>query len=391
MNRQNNQPVRNESASTALFECTARARMGAPYLIGVLDGEGIGPEIIAISLDLLKAIERTRQLRFELRRGGKIGKDAIVESGQALSPDVIEFCHQLFRDGGVLFCGPGSERFVYDLRLKFDLYCKLAPIQPLPALVGTGPLKPSAMEGVDILVVRENTGGLYQGQYGIDVSGGERRAWQRFDYTESQVERILDTAAKLAARRRGELCVVTKPGGAPSISRLWEDVATATCAAHGVNLRILEIDNACYQIIADAQHFDVLVAPNLFGDIVADNAALLLGSRGLSYSVNYSPEGRAVYQTGHGAAHDLAGSDRANPIGQILSLAMLLEQGFGLAEIALEIRHAVNDTLAAGWRTADIATRGSHVVGSRSLGERIATRLVERLTCEARQAGHSLL
>lgn len=365
---------------TGIFDNARRHQPSSPYLIGVLPGEGIGPEIIAISLALLEIIEQARPMRFELRWGGKIGKEAIAETGQALSPEVIGFCRQLFREGGALFCGPGGERFVYDLRLEFDLYCKLAPIQPLPALASAGPLKPSTTEGVDIMVVRENTGGLYQGQYGIDETGGKRRAWQHFDYSESQVTRILNTAAKLAARRQGSLCAITKPGGTPSISRLWEERAIAECATHGVSLRVLEVDNACYQIIADARHFDVVVAPNLFGDIIADNAALLLGSRGMSYSANYSPVGHAVYQTGHGAAHDLACTDRANPIGQILSLAMLLEQSFGLNEIAMEIRQATDDTLAAGWRTADIAVSGCHVIGSRILGEMIASRLKERLS-----------
>jgi 3-isopropylmalate dehydrogenase len=361
----------------ANFECTS-----PPFHIGVLPGEGIGPEIITISLALLEVIEQARPVHFKLRWGGKIGKEAIAETGRALSTEVVGFCRQLFNEGGALLCGPGGERFVYDLRLEFDLYCKLAPIQPLPALVGTGPLKPSTMEDVDILVVRENTGGLYQGQYGVDEVGGKQRAWQQFDYSESQVTRILNTAAKLAARRRGSLCAINKPGGTPSISRLWEERAISESATHGVSLRMLEIDNACYQIIADARHFDVVVAPNLFGDIIADNAALLLGSRGMSYSANYSPTGHAVYQTGHGAAHDLTGTDRANPIGQILSLAMLLEQSFGLNEIAMEIRQATDDTLAAGWRTADIATSGSRVVGSRELGEKIATRLRERLSTQ---------
>jgi 3-isopropylmalate dehydrogenase len=365
---------------TGVFEDARPENPSSPYIVGVLSGEGIGPDIISISLSLLKVIEQLRPVCFDLRWGGKIGKEAIAESGNALSSEVISFCRQLFNDGGALFCGPGGERFVYNLRLEFDLYCKLAPIQPMPALIGVGALKPSAMENVDILVVRENTGGLYQGQYGFDGEDGKRRAWQNFHYSEQQVTRILNTAAKLAARRKGSLCAVTKPGGAPSISRLWEERAISESATHGVSLRVLEVDNACYQIIADARHFDVVVAPNLFGDIIADNAALLLASRGMSYSANFSASGHAVYQTGHGAAHDLYGTDRANPIGQILSLSMMLEQSFGLNEIATEIRQSVNDTLAAGWRTPDIASAGCHVIGSKAMGEMIATRLGERLS-----------
>jgi 3-isopropylmalate dehydrogenase len=364
-------------AVTELFPRLAAGHGGTQFLVGVLDGEGIGPDIVDISLTLLKLIEASRPLRFELRRGGKIGKDAVTELGCALTPEVTSFCRQLFEDGGALFCGPGGERFVYDLRREFDLYCKLVPIQPLPALIGTGPLRPTVMQGVDILIVRETTGGLYQGQYGVDL--GQRRAWQRFEYSGHQVARIIDVAVKAAEQRRNSLTVITKSGGVPSISQMWEELACAACQARGVSVRLLEVDNACYQIIADPRSFDVVVAPNLFGDIVADDAALLLGSRGVSCSANYSSAGCAVYQTGHGAAHDLTGTDRANPVGQILALAMMLEHSFGLSDIAAEVRHAVDDVLGAGWRTADIAAPGSHVVGTRALGEYIAERLCKRL------------
>ncbi len=351
----------------------------SPYTIGILPGEGIGPEIIAASLGLLGVIQDHYPISFDLRWGGKIGKDAIAESGQALSEEVIRFCNELFRCDSPVFCGPGGERFVYDLRRQFDLYCKLAPIDPLPAMAGTGPLKPSAVASVDILVVRESTGGLYQGNFGFEQINGARHAYHRFDYVDTQVVRIMDVASRIANHRSGKLCVVTKPGGVPSISRLWEEMATESSIRHGVELRTLEIDNACYQIIADAGNFDVVVAPNMFGDVIVDNAALLLGSRGMSYSANFSASGCAVYQTGHGAAHDLTGMDRANPIGQMLSLAMLLQESFGLSDIAAEIRLAINDTVAAGWRTADIAFPGCQVVGTRALAEHISNSLHTRL------------
>lgn len=350
-----------------------------PHLIGILPGEGIGPEIIEVSIDLLKVIEARLPVAFDLRVGGKIGKDAIKESGKALTEEVVRFSRGIFDLGCPLLCGPGGERFVYDLRRQFDLYCKLAPIAPLPSMAGTGPLKASAVQGVDILVVRENTGGLYQGEFGMEQVDGQRHAFHRFDYVDAQVERIMEAACRLAGKRNGKLCVVTKPGGVPSISQLWEDVAAASCRKHGISLRVLEIDNACYQMISDAASFDVVVAPNMFGDVIADNAALLLGSRGMSYSANYSADGFAVYQTGHGAAHDLTGLNKANPVGQMLSLAMLLHESFGMDAIANAIRESINDTLAAGWRTADIAVQGCRVVGTREISNEIATSLDKRL------------
>jgi len=363
-----------------IFPQSSTACPQRPFPIGILPGEGIGPSIIEASLVLLKVIERHFPVSFEVHWGGKIGKDAIAETGRALSDEVIAFCKAVFSQGGPVFCGPGGERFVYDLRREFDLFCKLAPIQPLAAMVDTGPLKPSAVAGVDILVVRENTGGLYQGDFGFEQKAGIRHAYHHFEYSESQVTRIIDLAARLASRRRRQLCVVTKPGGAPTISHLWEEQALIAGRAHDVELKILEVDNACYQIIANASAFDVVVAPNMFGDVIADNAALLLGSRGISHSANYSEAGHAVYQTGHGAAHDLAGLDRANPVGQMLSLAMLLRESFGLVEIAHEIRLAIDDTLAAGWCTGDIAMAGGQVVGTRALASQIAERLDERLS-----------
>ena len=358
----------------------------SPLSIGVIPGEGIGPEIIQASLGLLKVIENHYPLRFDLRWGGKIGKQALSESGQALSPEIIEFCDARFQNGEPIFCGPGGERFVYDLRRRFDLYCKLAPIQPLPALSGTGPLKPAATADVDLIIVRENTGGLYQGQYGLEIKNQTRQAYHRFDYAESQVARILETAAHLAGMRSGRLCVVTKPGGAPSISSLWEDIAVSICARHGLELRLLEIDNACYQIIADAGGFDMIAAPNMFGDVLADTAALLLGSRGMSHSANYSAAGCAVYQTGHGAAYDLSGKNIANPIGQMLSLAMLLKESFGLNDIAQQLRLAINDAVQAGWRSRDIAIPGCRLLGTQELAEKIAAGLDERLAACRQQA-----
>jgi 3-isopropylmalate dehydrogenase len=341
-------------------------------LIGILEGEGIGPEVIRACLPLLDAVRDAYGLDVELRYGGAIGKDAIAECGVPLSREVQEFCDSIFASGGALFCGPGGGRFVYDLRLRFGLYCKLVPLRPLRALQDAAVLKPSLVEGVDILVVRENLGGLYQGSFGMDEHQGLRRARHCFQYDEEQVRQILDAAGRLAVQRRGELCVVTKPGGVPSISELWREGAEALVRAIPLNLRMLEVDNACYQVLADPRSFDVVVAPNMFGDVLADTAALLLASRGMSYSANFGPGGRAVYQTGHGAAHDLAGTGRANPLGQMQSLAMLLRESFRRDAIAGRVLEAIEATLAAGWRTADIMAPGCHEVGTLELGQRVA-------------------
>ena len=153
-------------------------------------------------------------------------------------------------------------------------------------------------------------------------------------------------------------------------------------------MRLLNVDTACYQLVADARSFDVVVAPNMFGDVLADVATLLLGSRGMSSSANFGDGGLAVYQTGHGAAYDLAGQDRANPVGQILAMA-LLHESFGLEQLRLQVRDAVSDTLASGWRTADIMAPGCRAVGTRELVAQIGVRLQERLQAPRRSASRT--
>jgi 3-isopropylmalate dehydrogenase len=197
-------------------------------------------------------------------------------------------------------------------------------------------------------------------------------AFQEAVYDADQVDRLLEVALRAASARRGRLAVVTKTGGIPEVSALWLERAHAAAARTGVSLEDLEVDNACFQLVADPRRFDVVAAPNMLGDVVSDSAALILGSRGMALSANFGDDGRAVYQTGHGAAYDLAGTDRANPVAQIQALAMLLRESFGLADAAQAVEDAVVTTLAAGDRTADIAGPGSTVVGTRALAERIA-------------------
>ena len=351
----------------------------AEPLIGWIEGEGIGPELMVACRTVLDAVEAEGPVRFRHRQGGAIGKLALAESGRALTEEVAGFCRELFADNGALLCGPGGERFVYDLRRQFELYCKLVPLRPFVALADTGPLRPEAVRDVDILLVRENLGGLYQGEFSVEKSGGElEEARHSFGYTRRQVADILFSAAQLATARRGALCVVTKPGGAPSVSRLWATEARRVAATEGVALSMLEVDNAGYQLVANARAFDVVVAPNMFGDMLGDGAALLLASRGMSYSANFSHAGHAVYQTGHGAAHDLAGTDRANPLGQLQAMAMMLHESFGFVQSAEAILTAIDATLAAGLRTPDIATPGCQVVGTQAMARAVAERIPKR-------------
>jgi 3-isopropylmalate dehydrogenase len=337
----------------------------SPRVLGVVHGEGIGPEVVEAALVVLDALMRRSGLHLEVRIAGASGGHPVKE--------YVEFCRSIFAAGGTVLCGPMGGRFVYDLRAAFDLYCKLVPLHPSPALADVSIVRPERLTAVDVVIVRENVGGIYFGESGRCAEG--RIAYQHVSYSADQVVRIIEAAARLARLRRGRLSVVVKTGGVPEVSALWSEQAAAVASAHAVDLEIIEADNASFQLVADPRRFDVVVAPNLFGDLLADAATVLLGSRGMSYSANFGAEGRAVYQTGHGAAHDLAGSDRANPVAQILSVAMLLRESFGLARQAAQIETAVENVLAAGVRTLDIAGRDSRVVGTRELAECIAREL----------------
>jgi 3-isopropylmalate dehydrogenase len=371
--------VRSERRWTAaVFREPRLAPSNGTFSIGVLPGEGVGPEVIGAALEVLSAIE-TGGARFALRTGGAIGRDSEALSGKALTEEVAGFCEDVFTGGGAVLTGPGGSRFVYDLRRRFDLFCKLSPLRPIPALQETGRLKGSTVEGADILIVRENTGGEYLGEWDeiLDPKRG-RLCRHAFHYAEEHVRRLLSVAAELAASRRNQLAVVIKDGGLPTVSALWRDLAREAAAASGVELRVLDIDLCAYLLIQEPLQFDVIAASNLFGDVLADLGAVLLASRGMSFSGNFSEAGAAVYQTNHGSALDLAGRGRANPIGQISTLAMMLRESFGLHREAGWIEEAIAEVLDQGFRTFDLASPGVIVVGTEEMGRRIAERVAKR-------------
>ena len=359
-----------------------RSRRGAPdgaLTVGVLPGEGIGPEVIAVALSVLSAVEASNGARFEIRTGGPIGFDAERRSGRPLTDEVSAFCEDVFGKGGAILAGPGGGRFVYDLRRRFDLFCKLSPVRPIEPLLEAGRLKARAVVGADVLVVRENTGGEYLGEWLETSDGHEGRVCvHSYRYSERQVRRLLAVAAALAAGRRRRLDVIVKDGGIPGVSGLWRDLGREAAAKANVEVRFVDIDLAAYRLIQDPLSFDVIAASNLFGDVLADVGAVLVSSRGMSFSGNFSEEGAAVYQTNHGSALDIAGQGRANPIGQVASLAMMLRESFGLAREARWIEAGVADVLERGFRTFDIAEPGARVCGTAELGERIAAAVAEK-------------
>jgi 3-isopropylmalate dehydrogenase len=344
---------------------------GENYLIGVLDGNGIGPEVLNSTLRILAAVEAALGLSFQIRRGGLIGEAAEAEGEKSLPDSVTAFCGEIFAGHGAVLSGPGGGRYVYDLRRQFDLFCKFVPVCPWPQLAGAGKIAAAHLQQVDMLLVRDNTGGVYQGQWENRMTPEGHVAEHSFGYSEQEVYRLVEVATRAATNRRGTLHIIVKDGGVPGISALWRDVAVAVARKYSVRPVVMNVDLAAYELIQHPAQFDVLVAPNLIGDILADLAGVLVASRGLTFSGNYNPEGHGVYQTNHGCAHDLAGTDRANPAGQILSLAMLLRESFGLAEAATLIETALAETWHYGWRTDDIVEPGCRTIGTNAMTDRI--------------------
>lgn len=371
------EPVKPRLAETLHVPCPAFDSASVHH-VGIFMGEGVGPEVVPVAAALLEVLAKAGPRRFELHEGGLIGLPAKQLYGSSLSPEVTQFAGEIFEQGGALFCGPGGDRFVYEIRRQFDLYCKFTPIEPLVELRQAGQVRPEVVASADIIAIREGMGGIYQGSWEEADIDGDRVARHRFEYRESMVRRIVDVAIKLATSRRGRIHVVLKPGGIPSISSMWRRVAQEMTEEAGIALAEVEIDNAVFQLIANPGQFDVVLSPNMFGDVLADCAALLLASRGLSYSGNFNDRGNGVYQTGHGAARDISGKDVANPIGQILSLGMMLRESFCWPEADAALRQAVRETLRQGHCTGDIAMPGHVVVGTAEFGRLVRANL-ERL------------
>ncbi len=330
----------------------------SPPLIGILPGEGVGPEIIGHCLDILQAVASETGFHYQCVFGSEIGRAAERMGKPALTHDIIEFCGTVFASGGAILNGPGGGRYVYDLRRHFDLFFKISPLQAINGTPDASVFRSSHVRTIDILLTRENAQGVYQGKWtrGDSPSCGDH-AEHTFSYDQSHVCRFLEASARLAKTRKGRLTVVWKESGVPSISELWKDCALLVKKQHDVSVEMVDIDLMSYRLVQEPHAFDVIATANLFGDILGDLGAALIGSRGLSYSGNFGAHREAVYQTNHGAAYDLAGKDACNPAGQILSMAMMLRESYGRTLEALSILDGLRSVWRAGCRTADIASR----------------------------------
>lgn len=349
-------------------------------LIGVLAGDGIGPEVIREAVACLDLIgqQRSAPFRFET---GLIGGAAIDATGSAFPPATADLCRRadavlLGAVGGPQWSDPDArvrpELGLLEMRAAMGVYANLRPVATHPALYGSSPLRPERLAGVDILVVRELTGGIYFGRK-------ERTADSATDvctYTREEIERVLRMAGTLARQRRRKVASVDK-ANVLDTSRLWRGLASQIFRSEfpDVALEHVLVDAAAMHLLSRPRDFDVLVTENMFGDILTDEASMLTGSLGMLPSAALGAGTRGLYEPIHGSAPDIAGQDRANPCGTVLSAAMLLRHSLGLTAEAERLEGAVFTAIEGGHRTADIAVPGQAACGTAALGAAIRAAL----------------
>lgn len=346
--------------------------------IVLLPGDGIGPEVIREARRVLEAVAERGAHRFHFEEH-LIGGIAIDRTGDPLPASTLEACRAadvvlLGAVGGPKWDDPAAkirpEDGLLGIRRELGLYANLRPIKVLDAFLDASPLRPERVRGVDILFVRELTGGVYFGAKHVSDDGTE--ASDVMAYTAGEVARVVRVAARAARERRGKLTSVDK-ANVLEVSRLWRRVARETVTAEFDDLDYEEIlvDAMAMYVVGRPRDFDVVVTGNLFGDILTDEASMLPGSLGLLPSASLGDEPPGLYEPVHGSAPDLAGRDVANPIAAILSAAMALRYSLGLPEEADLVEGAVDRVLAEGLRTADLAGGGPSV-GTRAMGTAIA-------------------
>ncbi|MBE9054981.1 3-isopropylmalate dehydrogenase [Sphaerospermopsis sp. LEGE 08334] len=349
------------------------------YRITLLPGDGIGPEIMAVAVDVLKVVAKRFDLNFDFQTA-LIGGAAIDETGEPLPSATLDTCRSsdsvlLAAIGGYKWDSLPSDKRpeagLLGLRAGLELFANLRPAKILPQLIDASTLKKEVVEGVDIMVVRELTGGIYFGKpKGIfTTEAGERRGVNTMVYRESEIERIGKVAFETAQKRGGKLCSVDK-ANVLDVSQLWREKMTKLASEYpDVELSHLYVDNAAMQLVRAPKQFDTIVTGNLFGDILSDAAAMLTGSIGMLPSASLGASGPGVYEPVHGSAPDIAGQDKANPLAQVLSAAMMLRYDLDQPAAADLIENAVLQVLQQGDRTGDIMSPGMNLLGCRAMGE----------------------
>jgi 3-isopropylmalate dehydrogenase len=346
------------------------------FTLAVLPGDGIGPEVTAEAVRVLRAVADLFGHRLDLAEY-PVGAAGVAEAGSSLparTRDAVREADAVLL-GAVghpdLAAAEGERRpeaGLLALRKLLGVYANLRPVAVHPALRHASPLRPERLEGVDLLIVRELTGGLY---YGLPRSLGATEAVNTLRYTVPEIERVARVAFEAARERRRSVTSVDK-ANVLEVSQLWRETVTRIGSEYpDVRLEHLYVDFAAMRLVADPARIDVLLTENLFGDILSDEAAVLAGSLGLLPSASIG-DGPGLFEPVHGSAPDIAGRGVANPLGAIASAAMLLRYGLQLPDAAELVDQAVGAVLSAGVRTADLARPGDPVLGTREVGEEVA-------------------
>jgi len=351
----------------------------------VLPGDGIGPEIIAEAAKLLEALRATHDLDVEVVHG-LIGGAGLEAEGSPLPERTLA----LARDADAVLLGAVGgpqwdsverarrpEQGLLDLRAALGVFANLRPALLYPQLVEASTLKAEVVSGLDLMIVRELTGGIYFGQpRGIRrTERGEREGFNTLRYSESEVERICRVAFELARKRLRKVCSVDKCNVLET-SELWREVATRVGKEYSdVELSHMYVDNAAMQLVRAPKQFDVMVTSNMFGDILSDLTSMLTGSIGMLPSASMDARGKGIYEPIHGAAPDIAGEGTANPLATILSVAMTLRYSFNEPALADRVEAAVGSVLDDGLRTPDIASSTPRAVGTREMGDAVVAAL----------------
>jgi 3-isopropylmalate dehydrogenase len=357
----------------------------------VLPGDGIGPEVMREVMHVIEWLDRRRAVRFEIAED-LVGGAAIDARGVPITPDTVARAKAadavLFGSvGGPKWDGLGFDRrpelAILTLRKELDLFANLRPALVLEPLVDASTLKPEVVRGLDLMIVRESTGGLYFGEpRGVEkLPDGQERGFDTESYTTHEIERVARVAFELARKRSGHVTSVEKANVMQS-GLFWRRIVTALHAREfsDVKLSHMYADNCAMQLVRNPRQFDVIVTSNVFGDLLSDLAAMLTGSLGMLPSATLgAPDAtgkrHALYEPIHGSAPDIAGRGVANPLAQILSFAMLLRYSFDLHEDAALIEAACTKVLASGLRTADVMAPGTAKVGTSVMGEAILREL----------------
>jgi len=354
--------------------------------VAVLPGDGIGPEVIAEGVRVLRAVGQRFGHRFELREG-LIGGCALDARGTPLPSETLDICRAadavlLGAVGGPRWDDPGArqrpEQGLLGLRKELGVYANLRPVSVHPALIAASPLRAERLEGVDFIFVRELTGGIYFGEKRREGVGGGEVAVDVCSYTASEIERVTRVAGELARNRRKKLTSVDK-ANALETSRLWRSTVTRVVRDEFPDLELdhVLVDACAMQLLRNPQAFDVIVTENMFGDILTDEASMLAGSLGVlpSASLGDTEVGRhrrGLYEPIHGSAPDIAGRGIANPVGTILSVALMLRHSFGLESEARAVEGAVSKAIDDGCVTVDITAGGERPYSTEEVGRTIA-------------------